>query len=291
MSGWLFLFYFGSMNSICFNGKIIAATEPVLMASNRGYRYGDGLFETIKILNGRILLGNYHFERLFTGLSLLQFQIPVLFTVEKIEKEILLLCRKNNCGDLGRVRLSVFRGNGGLYDEDKVLQYLIECWPLNESVNNLNENGLVIDIYPDAEKSCDKFSNLKSANFLPYSMAAMYAKEKKINDCLVLNAIGGIADSTIANLFIIKNSIIITPGLEEGCVNGVMRRHLNREMRNAGYEVQEASVLLNDILTADEIFLTNAINGIRWVKQFRDKSFTNIKTLEIYNRFVKTILS
>lgn len=285
------MFYFVSMNSICFNGKIISAIEPVLMASNRGYRYGDGLFETMKILNGRILLGNYHFERLFNGLSLLQFQIPVLFSAVRIEKEILLLCRKNNCDDPGRVRLSVFRGNGGLYDEDKALQYLIECWPLNESVNKLNENGLVIDIYPDAEKSCDKFSNLKSANFLPYSMAAMYAKEKKINDCLVLNATGSIADSTIANLFIIKNGIITTPGLEEGCVNGVMRRYLIREMRNADYEVQEASVLLNDIISADEVFLSNAINGIRWVRQFRDKSYINIKTLEIYNRFVKTILS
>lgn len=277
------------MNSICFNGKIIPADEPVLLASNRGYRYGDGLFETMKVAEGKILLSDHHFERLFAGLALLQFEIPRLFLRQKTEDEIVSLCKKNNCEDLARVRLSVFRGNGGLYDEDKGLQYLIECWPLTESVSKLNENGLVIDVFPGAEKSCDKFSNLKSANFLPYSMAALYAKEKKLNDCLVLNTTGGIADSTIANLFIIKNAIVITPGLEEGCVNGVMRQYLLQKMQAADCAVQEATLSVNDILVADEVFLTNAIHGIRWVRQFRDMSYGNVKTVEIYNRFIKTI--
>lgn len=277
------------MNSICFNGKIIPADEPVLLASNRGYRYGDGLFETMKVAEGKILLSDHHFERLFAGLALLQFEIPRLFLRQKTEDEMLSLCKKNNCEGLARVRLSVFRGNGGLYDEDKGLQYLIECWPLTESVSKLNENGLVIDVFPGAEKSCDKFSNLKSANFLPYSMAALYAKEKKLNDCLVLNTTGGIADSTIANLFIIKNAIVITPGLEEGCVNGVMRQYLLKKLQAADYPVQEATLSVNDILVADEVFLTNAIHGIRWVRQFRDMSYGNVKTVEIYNRFIKTI--
>lgn len=277
------------MNSICFNGKFFSADEPVLLASNRGYRYGDGLFETMKVQQGNILLADYHFERLYTGIAMLQFEMPRLFLRQRTEDEILHLCKKNKCEQLGRVRLSVFRGNGGLYDEEKALQYLIECWPLNESVSKLNENGLVIDIYSEAEKSCDKFSNLKSANFLPYSMAALYAKEKKVNDCLVLNSTGSIADSTIANLFVIKNGIIVTPGLDEGCVNGVMRRHLLKEIQNAGYDTREVTVSVNDLANADEVFLTNAINGIRWVRQFRDKLYTNIKTTEIYNRFIKTI--
>lgn len=279
------------MNSICFNGKIIADDEPVLMVSNRGYRYGDGLFETIKVRDSRILLANYHFERLFAGLLLLKFELPRLFTREKIEQDILQLCRKNNCGQLARVRLSVFRGNGGLYDEDKGLQYVIECWPLNQSIGELNENGLVIDVYPDAEKSCDKFSNIKSANFQPYSMAALYAKENKMNDCLILNISGSIADSTIANLFLIKGDTIITPSLEEGCINGVMRKYLLTEMQNAREKTLETSVSISDIKNADEIFLTNAINGIRWVRQFRDKVYPNFKTVEIYNRFVKTIIA
>ena len=277
------------MNRICFNGKITAGEEPVLLASNRGYRYGDGLFETIKVIKGRIVSAPYHFERLFDGLLVLKFEIPRLFTREKLEQQILQLCDKNDCRELGRVRVSVFRGNGGLYDENKTLQYIIECWPLDESANKLNDNGLLIDIYPDAAKSCDKFSNLKSANFLPYFMAAAFAKENKLNDCLVINTKGGIADSTIANIFLVKDGMITTPALDEGCVNGVMRRHLVTVLREAGYKVQETAVSTNDIKDAGEIFLTNAINGIRWVRQFRDTRYTNTKTVEIYNRFIQTI--
>ena len=277
------------MNSICLNGKILPADEPALLVANRGYRYGDGLFETIKVSEGLLMLENYHFERLFSGLSLLKFELPAHFTKEKIKAGILLLCKKNDCEKLARVRLSVFRGNGGLYDEDKSLQFIIECWPLSNSVSKLNENGLVIDVYSDGAKSCDKFSNLKSANFLVYSMAALYAKEKKLNDCLVLNTKGNIADSTIANLFIIKNGVISTPGLDEGCINGVIRRHLLNEIRDEGEKVQEMAITVADVEAADELFLTNAINGIRWVRQFSNTNYTNTKTVEIYNRIIKTI--
>lgn len=270
------------MNNICFNGKIIAADKPVLLASNRSYRYGDGLFETMKIKEGKILLADYHFERLFSSLSLLKFEWPKLFTREKLEEKILELCNKNKCSPLARVRLSVFRGNGGLYDDDKAAQYLIECWPLNESVNRLNENGLVIDIYTGAEKGRDEFSNIKSANFLPYSMAALFAKEIKVNDCLVLNAAGGIADSTIANIFLINGNIISTPSLYEGCINGVMRRHLIKQLKENGYELREEQLKLNNLEEAEEVFLTNAINGIRWVRQFRNKIYSNQRIAEIY---------
>lgn len=279
------------MNSVCFNGKIIADTEPVFLASNRSYRYGDGLFETMKVIKGRIVLSNLHFERLFDGLSLLKFEVPVLLTAAKLEQDILHLCKKNGCEQLARVRLSVFRGNGGLYDDDRSLQYLVECWPLNDTVLRLNENGLVIDIFPDAAKSNDSFSNLKSACFLPYTMAAIYAKENKLNDCLVLNVNGGIADSTIANLFVISNNTIITPSLEEACVSGVMRKYLISSLKEAGYALEETTVSLTDLLKADEVFLTNAINGIKWVRQFRNKQYSNFKTAEIYQRFVKTFFA
>lgn len=268
---------------------MVKADEPVFLSSNRGYRYGDGLFETIKIVNKNIQLEDYHFERLFSGLQLLKFELPGLFTRDNFVKGIIHLCEKNNCLSLARVRLSVFRGNGGLNDGDTIACYLVECWPLNESQNRLNENGLVVDIFPDARKSCDTFSNLKSANYLPYAMAARFAKENKLNDCFVLNTAGHIADSTIANIFCIKDGVTTTPGLSEGCVNGVMRRHLLTVLKKAGYEVKEQAITPADIEMADEVFLTNAISDIRWVKQFRQKTYSNQQTTEIYNRFVKTI--
>ncbi|MES1198221.1 MAG: aminotransferase class IV [Chitinophagaceae bacterium] len=281
-----FLFYFHYMNSIIVNGKVMPADEPVLMASNRGYRYGDGLFETMRVARGEIILASLHSERFFSGLTTLRYQIPKLLTFEKLQKEVLQLCQKNNCVESARVRLSVFRGNGGLYDDLNELQYIIECWPMNESMNTINENGLWIDIYPDARKTVDKCSNLKSANYLPYVMAALYAKENKLNDCLLLNSYERICDATIANIFWVKDGIIFTPPLSEGCVAGVMRKYLLQRIPDTGYEIKEKELVIDELENADEIFLTNATYGIRWVKQFRDKFYKTEIAPIIYKKLI-----
>jgi branched-chain amino acid aminotransferase len=277
------------MNRVCLDGKMIAGDEPALMADNRGFRYGDALFETMKLINGKIVLGQYHFERLFSGLQLLKFEIPVLLTPEKINLDILHLCKQNKSENLARVRLTVFRGNGGLYDEAKNPQYLIECWPLNESVNRLNENGLIIDIFPEARKSCDKFSNLKSVNYLPYTMAAIYAKENKLNDCLVLNEYERICDASIANIFWIKNEKIYTPALSEGCIAGVMRKYLLAKLQGAGFTIQELPCTIEMLENADEVFLTNAINGIRWVSRFREKEYPYSQAEHLFAGFIRPL--
>ena len=280
------------MNHVCINGKMLPASEPSLMADNRGYRYGDGLFETMKMVNGKIILEKYHFERLFSGLKLLKYHVPSLFAASKLRKEISVLCKKNDCTELARVRLSVSRGNGGLYDETKGPQYVIECWPAENLVNQVNKNGLDIDIYPDAQKSCDLFCNLKSANYLPYVMAAQYAKENKLNDCLVSNVKGHIADATIANIFLVKNNLVITPALTEGCIEGIIRRYLLEKLgSSANFEMREGVVTKNDLETFNEVFLTNAMYGIRWVKRFRDKMYTNKQTLKIYSEYVAPLYS
>ena len=260
------------------------ADKPVLMIDNKSYRYGDGLFETMKVINKRISLEDYHFERFFSGIKQMGFEIPALVTKEKLSQDILFLCEKNNCDTLGRVRLSVFRGNGGVYEGNNDLQYAIECRSVDESINQLNENGFIIDVYPDAKKSCDKFSNIKTANYLPYVMAARYAKENKLNECLVLNVHDRIADSTIANIFLVKDKKIVTPSLGEGCVSGVMRRYLTEQ-----YEVKEIALTVEDALSADELFLTNAMYGIRWVQQFRHKTYGNLQAAKIYDELLKAL--
>src|SRR4030095_15242568 len=159
---------------INYNGEIFDGEKSIIHASDHSYRYGDGLFETMKVKNGNILFAGYHFERMLSGSKILKFDIPPMFTEQKIRKEVTRICEKNNCNDLARIRLSVSRGNGGLYDCDHQFSYLIECWPLEKNINLLNKNGLVIDIFPDARKSIDIFSNLKSANYLPYVMAAIW---------------------------------------------------------------------------------------------------------------------
>ena len=295
-AGTAFLFYFHCMNEVLLNGKIISANEPTLNVTNRSFRYGDALFETMKVTNGKIQLVQYHFERLLSGLQLIKIDIPKLFIPEKIVSEILQLCKRNKCEDLARVRLTVFRSDGGFpstssgqVESDNSLQYLIECWPLSNTGNQMNENGLVIDVFTDARKSCDKFSNLKSANYQPYVMAALYAKENQLNDCLVLNVHERICDAGIANVFWIKDEIIYTPPLTEGCIAGVMRRYLLEKIQGTRHKVQEKICRINELENADEVFLTNAIQGIRWVRQFRSKNYFNQQIVQIWNEIFPSI--
>jgi branched-chain amino acid aminotransferase len=254
---------------INYNGKYFENESAVLKNDDHSYRYGDGLFETLKVVEGNILYKEHHFERLFSGLKILKFSVPGLFTKENLEDQIKELCIKNKCDKLARVRLSVSRGGGGLYDCDNKLSYLIECWPIEQKA--FNENGLIVDIFPDARKSIDSFSNLKSANYLPYIMGAVWAKENKLNEALILNSNERICDATIANVFWIKDDRIFTPPLTEGGVDGVMRQRILEIDRTIVQQPLTEDILLE----ADEVFLTNVITGIRWVGQFRNKKYSH----------------
>lgn len=270
-----------------YNGKIYRSGTALISADNRSFRYGDGFFETIKMKDGRIILPELHFERLFASLQTLQFETPKHFTADHLQEQILALAKKNQHDKLARIRLTIFRGDGGLYDEqNNTPNYIIQTWALNPVTNNLNENGLVIDIYKDAKKSCDSFSHIKSNNYLPYVMAAIWAKQNHLNDALLLNNFERIADGTIANIFIIKDGIIKTPSLTEGCVSGTMRKHLLRSFAKENIPVEETQMTINDLLTASEVFLTNAIYGIKWVQQAGEKAYLNTLTAELHNTFI-----
>ncbi len=272
---------------INFNGKILPEDSKIIGANNRGFRYGDGLFETMKLQQGEIRLFDLHMDRLFKGLAILKFDIPTLFTKELILESIIQLSRKNKLEQSGRVRLNVFRGPGGLYDPKNLHpNYLIEVLPLPDHYLHLNENGLVVDIYPDAHKTCDIFSNSKTNNYLPYVMAALHAKQSKLNDCFVLNQHDRICDATIANIFWIKDSVIYTPPLSEGCVAGVMRNFLMNRLLEAGYKTLESILDVEELDNAQEVFLTNASYGIRWIKQFRNTTYSNSLTQRIYKELL-----
>ncbi len=212
---------------INWNGKIVDKDNFHISPDNRSFRYGDGFFETMKIADGNLLLSGLHFTRFFSSLQLLSFDVPVLFTPEYFIEHVQNLVTKNNHRSHARVRLMVYRGNGGLYDpENHYPHFVIQSWPLQELRDELNTNGLNIDIYTEARKVSDSFSMVKSNNYLCYAMAALWAKKNKLNDCLLLNPYNNICDSTIANIFIVQDNVIKTPAIAEGCVNGVARSYL-----------------------------------------------------------------
>jgi branched-chain amino acid aminotransferase len=272
----------------CYNDKFYPAGTSVISPGNRSLRYGDGLFETMKMVNEKIINKDFHFERLFNGLQTLQFDIPKNFTPSFLEKKLRETAEKNNHTNTTRMRLMIFRGNGGIFDpENLLLNYIIETWTLPD--NYFNENGLIVDIFPSAKKSCDIFSNLKSNNYLPYVMAGLFAKKNKLNDCIVLNSFDRVCDSAIANVFIIKGNTIYTPPLTEGCVAGVMRRWLLERFDLKPYRIIEKELTVNDLLNADEFFLSNSVFHLRWVKSFREKKYDNKIVKEIYEYILQSI--
>jgi branched-chain amino acid aminotransferase len=272
-----FLFHFCAMKFICFNGDIILQ-QPLFTSENRGFRYGDGVFETIKVFKGTILLDQYHFDRLFLSLSLLKIFLTPDLNATTLENYILELCGANECLDSARVRLAVFRR------EEGHASFVIEASPLDEKANELNVKGWKINIFPDARKSCDAFANLKSANYLPYVLADLYAKESGCEESVVLNTENNLCDASKANIFLLIKNEVHTPALHQGCVNGVKRRFIIEELKKAGMAVYQHTVDETFLLAADEVFLTNAINDMRWVEAFKQKTYGNSFVIEFYKR-------
>lgn len=274
---------------INWNGKIVEKDKFHISPDNRSFRYGDGFFETMKIADHNILLANFHFARFFSSLQLLSFDVPVFFTQEYFTEQIQNLLKKNKHSSLARVRLMIYRGNGGLFDPENMYpNFVIQSWPLSESINELNANGLTIDIYTQARKVCDSFSMVKSNNYLAYAMAALWAKKNRLNDCLLLNPYNNICDSAIANIFIVQNNLIKTPAIAEGCVKGVVRSYLIECCKKDNIAISETAISVHDILQASEVFLTNAVAGIRWVKQLGERAYYEPFTaVKLYNDYMK----
>ncbi len=269
---------------INFNGILIPEAHCVVSANNRGFRYGDGLFETLLVEEGDIQLRELHFDRLLHGMQVLGFTIAPAFKM-KLQEEILALCQANG-HETARVRVMVFRGDGFLFDPaDPQSNYIIQTAALAKSGQELDETGLTLGVFPDGRKSCDIFSSLKSNSCLIYTMAAQYARQQGIDDCLVLNTDGRLADSTMANFFYIRSGEIVTPPLTEGPISGVMRRYLLELLPSLGYTVHERPVGIDDLYQADEVFLTNAIRGIRWVRSLHHVAYSNKEAAGIVRHF------
>jgi branched-chain amino acid aminotransferase len=272
------------------NGKIHPSGTSVIGPDNRGLRFGDGLFETIRSRNNRLEFADEHFARLWKGMTVLQFKIPVHFAPEDLQEQIQDILNKNRHNNMARVRLTIFRSDGGLFDEiNNTPNYLIQTWALPEYTGQWNSNGLQLGIYKDAQKNCDMLSNLKHNNFLPYALAALHARKQKWNDAVLLNNHGRICDTTIANIFLIKDGAILTPSLEEGCIGGIIRKNLLNQLLRDDRKVIESEISVDDLLDADEVFLTNSIHHIRWVGEFGDKKYGHELTQKIYASFLSTI--
>jgi branched-subunit amino acid aminotransferase/4-amino-4-deoxychorismate lyase len=258
------------------NGQILPNDGPTIKAGNRGYLYGDGVFDSVRIIDGEPVNLDNHLKRMIEGASRIKMRPPSFFTTEFFEERICELIKKSEIFEGGKCRISLDRASGGTYSPNSnEVEYYIEVYPLEHNQFVLNSKGLEIDLYLDLRKTKNGLSNYKLKNGLTYILAAIHAKENGLDDCLISNNVGGILEGTNANLFVVSNGVLYTPSLEEGCLAGTMRMQvINLALAN-GIKVYECSILPQNLLVADEIFLTNAIEGIKWIGGYRTKRYFN----------------
>lgn len=261
---------------INFNGNIVAQDDNVL-THNRAFLYGDGVFETLKIVNNKILFLEDHYFRLMASMRVVRMEIPMNFTMEYFEEQVLNLLQQKNISASARARITVFRNNGGLYlPKTNEVSYLIHATPLENVTYALNLAEYEVDLYKDFYVTKQLLSSIKTTNKMINVTGSIFAHENGLANCILINDSKNVVEALQGNLFMVVGKKLITPPISEGCLNGIMRKQiLALAKKIAGIEVIEEIISPFDLQKADELFLTNVIMGIQPITKYRKKVFTS----------------
>lgn len=270
---------------ICYNGQFLEKRDWNMGTENRSFLYGDGLFESIRFQDGSLIYIDDHLERLVSGMFTLGLD-TTFFNPLQICDLMLELCKQNELID-ARIRLTVFRDAGGFYKPSSDnCSYLIATEAINPALIK-SEKGVRLGLYSEIRKPINSLSGIKSSNGLLYVLAARYARENNWDDSIILNEHGRICESSNSNIFLVlPNKRILTPPISEGILPGVMRKNLIKWLRENEYQVDEAIVLTDDFYRAEEVFLSNAIQGVRWVIAFKERRYFSNVSRSIMEAFV-----
>ena len=271
---------------INFNGKYVNESTSILKSSNRAFKYGDGLFETIKVLNSKIIFLEDHYFRLMASMRMLRMEIPMKFTLEYFEEEILNCAEKNKLTN-ARVRFAVFRSDGGLYTPlENSISYLIEASDLSVLLNA----NYKVDLYKDFYISSGFLSTLKTTNRILNVLASIYAKENDLNNCILINEKKHVVEAANGNVFIVKGNVIKTPLLSEGAIKGIARKKVIEMIHELeGLELIETEISPFELQKSEEVFITNAIVGIQPVSSYRKTTYNTTIGLMLREKLASLI--
>jgi len=270
------------MGLVNHNGEFLQSNAPILNIQNRSFRYGDGLFESLRVVDGVVVLLDRHLQRLASGMRVLKMNADPDHGIDFWKEQILRLCDYNKCLENGRIRLTLYRKDGGHYEpSNSDSDYLIEAETNHAVFSNPELDGLKIGVFEDILKPVNSLGGVKTANSLIYVLAGVAKEQNNLDDMLILNESGRVAEVISSNIFIVKNERVSTPSLDEGCVAGVTRDWLIAKMKAKGTTVEERSLSVADIHQADEVFLTNAIQGVRKVQRIGNTRFEGAFVSEV----------
>jgi branched-chain amino acid aminotransferase len=260
---------------INFNGEMLPADTKLITVNNRAFKYGDGLFESMRMMKGQLKFADLHADRLQRGMKALKIeeysQMDSWFLKEKADE----LSRRNKSRN-GRLRLTVYRDAGGLYTPSQnKMGYSLEFQPLDEPRYFLNSKGLLVDIFTELPKPTNYLSNIKTCNSLIYVMAGLYKTQNNLDEVFLLNQNGFLCEAGSSNIFVWYQKHLYTPAISEGCVEGVMRQVIINLAKEINIPVMEAQINPEILYEADEVFITNASRGIQSVMGFGVRRYFN----------------
>lgn len=272
-----------------YNGRLTDLSDLSFSTENRAFHYGDGCFESMIFFNGELQLADLHHSRLSRTCDYLSLELPEFartqFSFEKQVKEVALA----NGLTHARIKLTVFREAGGYYRPERhSANFLISCSEVTGEPYTLNKKGLSIGISEQSVST--ELSSYKTLNALPYVLAGIEAKKNSWDEALLKNYEGNLVEASSSNLFLITGQNILTPKLDKGGLQGVMREKVIQVLRHKGKRILELKITENDLFDADEIFLTNAVKGIQWVVSFGDKRYYSSRTREIRQSLLKALV-
>jgi len=257
-----------------FNGKLIHQSEFSMGSHNRAFKYGDAIFETLNIQNTSIVFWEDHYFRLMASMRMLRMEIPMKFTLEFLEEEILKTVGERDGFSKTRVRLTIFRKDGGLYTPvTNEVDFLIE---VSENAYE-TKKSYKVDLFKDFYNFSGLLSTVKTSNRMLNTLASIFMDENELDNCVLINERKGVVEAANANIFIIKGNEIKTPALEEGCIKGIVRKKVLEILNtNETYTISETSISPFEMQKADEVFLTNSIIGIQPVTNYRKKTYKTV---------------
>jgi len=248
----------------------------ILHVGSRSFRYADGIFETMLYKDGEIRFLHFHIERLQRSMQKIHLDQANKFDLYFVKSITEELIRKNNMvGQRVRVRLIVYREGGGLYTpETNKPGFILQVHRIEEAPKD-KKVGLIVDLYTEYKKPYSELSDLKSNNALIYVIAGLYKKQYNYDDVLILNQEGNLCEALTSNVFVYYEKTLYTPALSQACIDGVMRRVVMDIAAHEGIPVVEAEISPEIMKCADEIFCTNAVQGIQWVMGYKQKRYFN----------------
>ena len=259
---------------INFNGTIVSH-DASLLTNNRAFLYGDAVFETLKIVDSKVLFLEDHYFRLMSSMRVIRMEIPMNFTMEYFEELILELVIAKQMQTSARARITVFRNDGGYYlPKTNTVSFLVNAEPLLDPLYLLDQKEYVVDLYTDFYIPRQLLSSIKTTNKILNVTASIYADENGLDNCILLNDSKNVVEALQGNIFMLKGAKLVTPPVSEGCLNGIMRKQilsLARKMEKL--EVVEEVISPFDLQKADELFITNVIKGIQPITRYRKKDF------------------